>query len=159
MIKLEKRPASQKKKREGFESSELAELYARRNFLADGSRPKNRTFATTYSDLARHYRCEDEVAANACILAADYVRCGRIVRCQDGAWRFLPDALSDLEAAAILGVTFMTIHKWASRGVLDPAPRGEGDARARVTGRSVSEVIRGIRKRPKAGRPPKGGAA
>lgn len=159
MVNLAMRPASQKKKRTGFERSELAELYARRNFLADDSRPKNRTFAMTYSDLARRYHCEDEVAANACIQAADYVRCGRIVRCQDGAWMFLPDMLSDFEAAAILGVHIVTVRRWASRGVLDPVPRGEGEARVMVTGRSVSEVIRGVRMRPKAGRPPKGGAA
>ena len=159
MMNLAMRPASQKKKRTGFELSELAELYARRNFLADGSRPKDRTFAMTYDDLAKHYGCESEVVGNACILAADYARCGRIVRSQDGAWRFLPDALSDLEAAAVLGVTFMTIRRWAARGVLDLAPRGEGEARVMVTGRSVSEMIRDVRKRPKAGRPPKGGAA
>lgn len=159
MVNLAMRPASQKKKRTGFERSELAELYARRNFLADGSRPKNRTFAMTYSDLARRYHCEDEVAANACIQAADYVRCGRIVLGHDGRWLFLPDAVRDLEAAAVLGVHIVTIRRWAERGVLDLAPRGEGDARVIVTGRSVSEVIRGVRKRPKAGRPPKGGAA
>lgn len=159
MMNLAMRPASQKKKRTGFEVSELAELYARRNFLADGSRPKNRTFAMTYDDLAKHYGCESEVVGNACILAADYARCGRIVRCPDGTWRFLPDVLSDLEAAAVLGVTFMTIRRWAARGVLDLAPRDAGVTRVTVTSRSVAEMIRGVRKRPKAGRPPKGGAA
>ncbi len=151
------RPKPQMKKRQGFSMSELAELYARRNFLANGQRPANRTFAMTYAEIARLYSCEDSVAADACILAADYARCGKILKCRDGEWHFMDESFGGIEAAKLLGVSYMTVRRWAKKGILDWA----GAAPWHVSGESISQVLRGIRQRPTRGRPPgrRGGAA
>lgn len=143
------RPKSQKR-RQGFEKEELPELYARRNFLANGQRPASRTFAMTYAELAKLYLCDDSVAANACILATSYAKGGKILKCRDGEWHFLEGPMRDTEAAKLLGVSWQTVRRWAERGILDWAK----DAPWRVSGESVSLVLRGIRQRPKRGRPP-----
>lgn len=151
------RPKSQRKKRLSFSRSELAELYMLRNFLPDGERPKGRTFAMIYSDLAKHFTCDVDLVSHACIEAVSLVKSGRICRCHDGVYRCLEEPLKDYEAAAYLGVSHITVRRWADKGILDAL---EG-APFRVDGQSVARVLTGKRQRPMRGRPPgrKGGVA